>query len=239
MNGTSSGFVGTIPRSFGIAFLALVVIAFGEAGMLVGRAFSSPVSSRCVQTKVAAPTNGQTAQVKTPPSFGPFTVGEAAPLSAAVLNISGEPTHLARGSRATVIVAMASWCMYCGYLDRWVVPTLSKTKGVTVDIVDVSAQGGIADPGPATPPFSGHDEQSGPLTLAGMEADMRQYATQYDLSGKAVHIYVALSATRAAWNIQALPTWAIADAAGKIAVVVPGSATVTQGQRYLQSALKK
>jgi len=44
---------------------------------------------------------------------GPFKVGAPAPLQAQVVDLTGQPATLARGAKATVVIAMASWCLYC------------------------------------------------------------------------------------------------------------------------------
>lgn len=168
----------------------------------------------------------------------PFTLGHAFPFTSRVDTLNGHPTTLARGSRGTVVIAMASWCLYCGYEDKWVLPVLAHTPGVTIDVVDVSPRGGIADPGPQTPPFSGHDGSGGPLTTAGMESVMQQYVKAFGtLSAPSIHVYVAPASTRQAWQVTMFPTLAFINHAGRVAVAPPGAQTLPQAQADLQQAL--
>ncbi len=137
-------------------------------------------------------------------------------------------------------MAMASWCLYCGYDDKYVMPILAKTPGVAIDIVDISPEGGIADPGPQNPPFGGHDGTGGAITTAGMESIMRQYVTTYGtLNASNIHVYVAPSSTQNAWNIQATPTLAFIDSNGKVSVAPAGAQTISQAKADLQQALRQ
>nr|WP_243239827.1 hypothetical protein [Sulfobacillus harzensis] len=175
----------------------------------------------------------------TAPTNRTFAVGTAFPFSTTVDTLQGQPTTLARGSKGTVVMAMASWCLYCAYEDKYVLPVLAKTPGVAVDVVDVSPQGGIGDPGPQNPPFSGHDGTGGALTTAGMEATMRQYVKTFGtLSASTIHVYVAPSATQAAWNVQTFPTLAFIGTTGKVAVAPAGAQTVSQAQADLRQAMR-
>lgn len=169
---------------------------------------------------------------------GPFVAGQTMNFKTAVDTLQGQRTTLARGSKGTVIMAMASWCLYCAYEDKYVMPALAKMPGVVIDVVDVSPQGGIGAPGPATPAFSGHDGTGGALSVAGMESTMRQYVTTFGtLSAPNVHVYVAPSVTQTAWNIQSFPTLAFVGANGQVTVAPTGAQTLSQAQSDLQQAL--
>lgn len=169
-----------------------------------------------------------------------FSPGSSTVFSTVVESLSGHATPLARGPKATVVMAMASWCRYCGYEDKWVLPQLAKTPGVAIDIVDVSPQGGIAVPGPENPPFSGHDGQGGPLTVVGMEQVMRQYVQTFGtLNAPNVHVYVAPQTTQTAWNIQSFPTLAFLGANGQVVGAPDEALTLSQAQADLQQALVK
>lgn len=136
-------------------------------------------------------------------------------------------------------MGMASWCLYCGYEDRWVLPALARTPGVTVDIVDVSPQGGIADPGPESPPFHGHDGHGGPLTAQGMEQTMRQYVRAYHLTGAAIHVYVAPAATQKTWAVQSFPALAFVNWQGVVAVSSAGAQALPQARTDLAQTLRR
>jgi hypothetical protein len=132
---------------------------------------------------------------------------------------------------------MTSWCLYCGYDDAYVIPQLVKSlPNVTLDIVDISPQGGIADHGPKNPPFSGHDGTGSPITTAGMEKVMTQYAQTYHIPAS-VHVYVATSATRTAWAVTAYPTWVFANALGTVTKVDPGAMTIPASVAIVQAAI--
>ncbi len=110
--------------------------------------------------------------------------------------------------------------------------------GVVVDIVDVSPQGGIADPGPQSPAFSGRDGSGGPLTVAGMETTMQQYQKTFGtLNAPNIHLYVAPQSVQTAWNVQSYPTLAFLNDRGKVVVAPPGAQTLSQAQSHLQQAL--
>lgn len=170
----------------------------------------------------------------TPTTTGVFTVGQAAPWSASLETLKGQPAHLVRGTKGTLVVEMASWCLYCGYTDKYIVPLIDKMPGVVVDVVDVSPQGGIADPGPISPPFSGHDGQGGAINTAQMAQVMQQYVTTFGTLGQA-HVFVAPSATRSAWNVQSFPTMDWINASGKVVSDTPGALTIPQAQAKAQS----
>lgn len=222
--------------STGLAIAAAVGFLSGgfSLGVLAANGFTHATtagSALGTTTPSTAPATGGT-------STAAFAVGNTHLLSSSVTTLQGQATTLAQGSKGTVVVAMASWCLFCGYEDKWVMPQLAKTPGVVIDVVDVSPQGGIADPGPENPPFSGHDGTGSALTLTQMESTMQQYATTYGtLSASNIHVYVAPSATQSAWNIQSFPTLAFLNSAGKIAVAPQGAQTVSQAQSDLQQAL--
>lgn len=176
--------------------------------------------------------------VKTaPPLVSPFHVGQTVDFAAPVVEtLSGHRTGLAHGQKATIIMAMASWCRFCGYEDRWVNPVLAHQPGVVVDIVDVSPQGGLATPGPRHPAFTGFDGQGGPLTTAGMIDTMRQYTQIYPLASPSIHVYVAPAATRSVWTVSHFPTMAFLNATGQVQAVPGGAPTRTQAVSILHAA---
>lgn len=231
-----------VPKNLAIGFMIAASIGFLSGGftlgVLAGHGMRSTVASKTTGTSDTTGTSGTSGNSGTSGTHGPFVVGTAVSFKTPVDTLSGHRTVLARGSKATIIMAMASWCLYCGYEDKWVLPVLAKTPGVTVDIVDVSPQGGVADPGPKSPPFSGHDGRGGALTLAGMESTMQQYVKTYGtLSSSNIHVYVAPRATQSAWNIQGFPTLAFVGSSGKVAVAPPGAQTFSQAQADLHQAL--
>ncbi len=216
--------------TFGLTQLVItaVLLAWAAAatGFAAGR-LTAPVAS-----------SAGTRAASAPQQTGPFTVGARGLLGASLLTLQGKSTHLAIGRKATVVIAMATWCLYCGYMDRWVVPKVARMRGVRVDIVDVSPSGGIADPGPPTPPFHGSDATSPPpVDVAGMEAVLQQYMVEYDLSGDpGVSAYVAPQATRAAWKVTGFPTVAVLNAQGAVVWASQGGMTLSQLAQRIKSA---
>ncbi|WP_053958333.1 hypothetical protein [Sulfobacillus thermosulfidooxidans] len=179
-------------------------------------------------------------QPSTPsPVSNPFVAGTMFPFQQTTVDtLSGHPTHLAQGTKATVVMAMASWCLFCGYEDKWVWPTIAKTHGVVIDVVDVSPQGGIANPGPVSPPFHGADGVGGALSVSGMEATMRQYVHTYGLLGSpAIHVYVAPTAVQQAWHVAAFPSIAFVSASGTVTVAPPGAITLPQARTALAETM--
>ncbi len=167
----------------------------------------------------------------------PFTAGQYAPLTAAVRTLNGTPAHLARGKRGTIVIAMASWCLFCGYEDKWALPPLMAQPGVVLDVVDVSPLSGIADPGPQSPPFSGHDGSGTAINTKQMEQVMRQYVARFGTLQHA-HVYVATAATRKKWHVTSFPSIAFINAKGLITVNPPGALTQSQAAHDLKIALQ-
>jgi len=141
---------------------------------------------------------------------------------------------LVRGPKGTLVVEMASWCLFRGYTDKYIVPLIAKMPGVTVDVVDVSPQAGIANPGPQSPAFSGHDGQGSVINTAPMATTMQQYVRTCGTLGQA-HAFVAPSAVRSAWAIQSFPTLDWINASGKVASATPGALTIAQAQSQANS----
>ena len=182
-----------------------------------------------------------TAMASTPgPSSDALSPGasQGFSLAAVVQSPTGHVVSLARGKRATIVMAMATWCHYCAYEDRWVWPRLADRAGVAIDIVDVSPYRGIARPGPEYPAFSGTDGVLRPTNTAGMAAALRRYARRDRAAGATrLHWYVAPAATRRAWNVPVFPdTWFVASAAKRI-VHQTGALTQVEARTALAEAL--
>ena len=229
------------------AALALTIGSFG--GYLVGghnSAYAAPTSTTTPST--TSPSGGSGGGSGSGSGSGTgtgtggspstttsaFTAGQAAPWSTALETLKGQPAHLVRGTKGTLVVEMASWCLFCGYTDKYIVPLIAAMPGVAVDVVDVSPQGGIANPGPQSPPFSGHDGQGSAINTAQMATTMQQYVSTYGTL-TAAHVFVAPSATRSAWNIQSFPTLDWINASGKVVSSTPGALTIAQAQAQAKS----
>lgn len=178
------------------------------SGVLIGAYIVNPATTSSTAPAKSAgtspsPTSGSTTGGN-PPAL--FTVGKAIP-SGQFYGLNGKPAQIVYGKKATFVIAMATWCLYCGYTDKYEASTLANNPNVAVDIIDVAAQGGIADPGPESPAFSGHDGTGGALNSQGMEAELTKYAKTYGLYGiHNIHFLVANASTRAKWNVQTYPT---------------------------------
>ncbi|MCY0878572.1 MAG: hypothetical protein OWU84_06510 [Firmicutes bacterium] len=147
-----------------------------------------------------------------------------------------QPAYLARGKRVTVVMLMASWCLYCAYVDKWVWPTVLKTPGLTLDLVDVSNHSGIGDPGPESPPFSGHDNVGPVVGARGMASTMRQYVKQFGLTAANVHAYVDPSGL-SYWHVEYFPTILIVDSQGHLFKRINGAIDQSEARALIREAL--
>ena len=217
-----------------IGGVALVGGMFATLGAgLVNPAFATsttPPTTLAASTPVTVAVNAERS---------PFHSARSYTFSATVDNLQGYPASLARGRRATIVMAMASWCLYCAYEDKYVIPRLAQTPGVVIDIVDVSSKGGIGDPGPQFPAFTGHDGHGSALNVAGMVQTMAQYTQKFGtLSAPNIHVYAATPATQKAWHVTTYPSMAFIRATGMVASAPPGALTLAQAQQALQDALQ-
>lgn len=171
----------------------------------------------------------QTTAAGSQPASSAFVTGKVAPVKSSLVTPDGKATYLALGEKATVVVAMATWCKYCAYMDKWVLPALATGSGVEVDVVDVSQTGGIANPGPRVPAFSGTDG-SGATTLSesGMEVELRTYIIKYALAQSGINFYAAPSSTQRQWHISAFPTVVVLNSDGIVSLQQPGAMTLAE-----------
>ena len=164
-------------------------------------------------------------------------VHRAFPWTTTVRTDTNRPVALARGKRLTIVMAMASWCHFCGYEDRWVWPTIIHTPGVAIDLVDVSSAGGVANPGPKTPPFSGTDGSGQPTNVRGMEAAMRHYVLAYHLP-PSIHVYIAPTSVQRGWHVDAFPTIWFVEPTGRVQSLRQGAWTLPQAETAVHQALQ-
>lgn len=213
-------------RRWMVAGLGFALIGWMGVGFTLG-AWLAPT-----KTLTAADPSAGTSTFRpspSPSSVTPWVIGRQAPWSAALTTLSGQSTHLARGTHGTIVMAMATWCLFCGYENKWVWPSLAQAHPHwAIDLVDVSPQGGIADPGPESPPFHGQDGIGGPLTVAQMRSVMSQYVHTYGIKAPNIHVYVAPTATQSAWQIRSFPTIYVIDAQGVVQQTTPGAVTASQ-----------
>ena len=164
-------------------------------------------------------------------------VPPAFPWTTALRTETNQVVHLARGKRATIIMAMASWCHFCAYEDRWVLPVVIHTPGVAIDIVDVSPFRGIAQPGPKAPAFSGIDGVTHPASVRQMEATMRRYRQRYHLP-PSIHVLIAPSAVQKTWHVPGFPDFWFANAKGHVTQHIQHALTLPLMRTALQHALR-
>lgn len=168
-----------------------------------------------------------------------YAVGQPFPYSAAQsITLANRVQPLAQGTRATIVVLIASWCKYCAYDDAYVWPLMVRRSGVTVDIVDISRHGGIARPGPISPPFQGQDGSGPLLSTAGLIQVMKQYRNQFPLSDPHIHIYVKPGGF-SGWYVGSYPTVAFVNRKGIITSMSSGGITMNQANTWLNQALAK
>jgi thiol-disulfide isomerase/thioredoxin len=174
--------------------------------------------------------------VRAAPVAVDLPVGAQIEGSLGVLNLAGAPTRLALGRQATVIVLMATWCKYCAYEDRWVVPRIEGAPGRAIDVVDVSAHGGIATPGPVKPAFSGREQRTGPVSAQMAAATLQRYGQRYGLLGaRSVHLYVATAGARARLQVETYPTFVIVGADGRVRRIIVGAVSADVLMRAIAS----
>ena len=189
----------------GVSILAIAVLVVGYLGL--APAGSSPQSSPPASTVKAT---------LFPPSYRVTAL------------TSGQQVAVVRGPRLTVIMLMASWCLYCAYEDKYVWPQVIRSiPGVEVNIVDVSRNGGIGDPGPQSPAFSGHDNVGPHISVAGMRQTMLTYQKQFDLHAPNLHIFVDPTGLTY-WHMTTYPTFLFVNGTGHIVDRVNGALTRSQ-----------
>ena len=150
---------------------------------------------------------------------------------------TGKPSYLDRGSKITVVMLMASWCLYCAYVDRYVWPSILKTPGLHLDIVDVSGLSGIGDPGPQQPAFSGHDNVGHPINVSGMRSVMSQYIHRFHLDQSNVSVYLE-PYSQSYFHVQYFPTILLLNAKGQLVGRVNGGITPKQAQKVIHDIQK-
>lgn len=150
---------------------------------------------------------------------------------------SGKPSYLAHGSHVTVVMLMASWCLYCAYVDKYVWPTILNNPGLHLDIVDVSDYNGIGNPGPEQPAFSGKDHVGHKVGVTGMRSVMSQYIKRFHLNRTNVSVFVDPTGI-SYWSVQYFPTILILNSHGQLVERISGGVTLPKAQTILQSVLK-
>lgn len=150
---------------------------------------------------------------------------------------TGHPQYFTRGKRVTVVMLMASWCLYCAYVDKYVWPTVIHTPGLALNLVDVSSNGGIGNPGPKAPAFSGHDNVGSVVNVAGMRRIMHRYINRFHLTQPNVHVFVEPAGMKY-WSVKYFPTILFVSATGKV-TRVNGGITPSQAQSIIAGILRK
>lgn len=163
-------------------------------------------------------------------NFAPSTVHETVSLRhfQAEMVSSGQIRPMIRGSKVTVVMLMASWCKYCAYDNRYVWPAISRMgSDVQINMVDVSAHGGIGDPGPINPEFMGKDHFGPPLGITGMRRLMQRYVQQFGINEGNIHVFVNPDGM-SVWHVTAFPTTLFFDSDGRLLARENGGLTVGQ-----------
>lgn len=134
-----------------------------------------------------------------------------------------------RPGARTVILAMAPWCRYCAWEDRWVEPGLARylgRKGIRLVIVDGSAKLGVATAGPIGQPGGGQDGVGPALTPSdpgyqtAVEASLAGYRHRYGVivwANPAAHL-------KARWRLAEYPTFLFVNPDGLLADRITGVA---------------
>lgn len=226
------------PQVLMISALSVGVLGLLAGGFAVGTLMRPAVKTAAVTSKTTpSKIPAATAQTTSGDTGITTYAGSAKLWTSPVKTLAGKTTTLAHGSHGTAVIMMGSWCLFCAYEDEYVIPELVKQDPqITLDIVDVSPQGGIGVPGPESPAFSGHDGTGSAINTVGMERVMTQYAKTFHLPSSA-HVYVAPSATRTAWDVSAYPTWVFANGTGLVTKIAPGALTTTTASTTVQAAV--
>ena len=148
---------------------------------------------------------------------------------------SGKTVPVIRGRHLTVVMLMASWCLYCAYEDKYVWPQVARSvPGMAIDIIDVSTNGGIGNPGPKSPAFTGSDNPGAHISVTGMRQTMLIYAKQFHLNDPNIHVFVDPTGI-SYWHVTVFPTFLFLNAKGQIVKRLNTAVTISQMQSVLQS----
>ncbi len=150
---------------------------------------------------------------------------------------TGHPQYFIRGSKVTVVMLMASWCLYCAYVDKYVWPSIIHTQGLALNIVDISSLSGIGVPGPKNPAFSGHDNVGPVVNVTGLRRVMSRYVQRFQLTEPNVHAFVD-PAGLTYWQVQSTPTLLFINAKGTLVKRVNGAVTSAEAQQIILSIEK-
>lgn len=201
-----------------VGAMALAALAVGYGG-LGGTSSSQPVRAQGTIHEPPLPASGFTWKYQ---AYGLKT---------------GRPAHLTRGPKVTVVMLMASWCLYCAYVDRYSWPAVLNTPGLHLDVVDVSSYGGIGNPGPKTPAFSGHDNVGRRIGISGMRSVMTRYIRAFHLARPNVSVFVEPQ-SQAYFHVQYFPTILFLNAKGQLVDRVNGGIDPAQAQKIIRTIQK-
>ena len=145
-------------------------------------------------------------------------------------NTGGTVTLSHYRGRPVLVEFMATWCMYCAWESRWVLPqveTAAAQSGFVVLAVDASQLGGIGVSGPADNPGAGHDGSMTPLPTVGTEAaamhELDAYAATFGLTMP--FLYDPGLQVTTAYHVTAYPTLVVIGASGHIVKTYVGPQT--------------
>jgi hypothetical protein len=128
---------------------------------------------------------------------------------------------------------MASWCLYCAYEDRYVIPVIAREiPGLVFNIVDISTNGGIGIPGPQRPSFSGADNVGGPVNVTQMRRTMRIYESRFGLQDPSIHVFVDPTGIQY-WAVSSYPVFLFINTKGILVSRVNGALTEPQMARLV------
>jgi len=145
----------------------------------------------------------------------------AAPAFTLAANTGGTVSLSSYRGRPVLVEFMATWCMYCAWEAKYVLPQLQAAaagQGFAILAVDASDRTGIATPGPYDDPGAGRDGAATPLPTVGAEAaamhELDEYAATFGL--RFPLLYDPGLLVTQAYHVTAYPTLVVIGASGRI-----------------------
>ena len=163
------------------------------------------------------------------------------PVTVPLVATNGQKVHVQLSGKPTVVVFFATWCPYCAYDAKWVMPAFTRKvrqAGGQVIGVQSSLQLGIGVPGPFGNPYGGKDgshfqpppgkEQSDSL------AELKRYVQVFHVTYPLYYDPGLAWSTR--MGVQSFPSFAFYDASGKFVAGLGGAQSESTLWTYYQRA---
>ncbi len=166
------------------------------------------------------------------------------PVSVPLVSTSGKQVNVVLSGKPTVIVFFATWCPYCAYDAKWVLPqftTKVKKAGGQVLGVQANLQLGQGVPGPLGNPYAGKDGSHFQPPKAKEQSDslaaLRKYEKDFNLNYP-LYFDPHLTYTTK-MGVVNYPSFAFFDASGKFVAGLGGVQSESNLWSTFQSAAAK